>query len=523
MHFILNGSAKDMFNGKVIRNAIWTAFVLAWLFPVLAFGAVHDLVIYHTNDVHGYVFESRDGDGKLTNIGYSRLKAVVDADPSLRKLLLDAGDVLHGQAFATSKRGELSAIVLNLMGYDALATGNHDFDYGQERLLELADKYRLNFLSANVMKSDGYVFSPYIVRSWNDIKVGIFGLATPATGTSTDPRNLKGLEIKDPTETSRKMVRLLKEEGADLIIAVTHMGSEPYCKPSSLTIAEETPGIDVIIDGHSHSVLTARVGRSDGSEALVASAGCYFQNLGKVMINRKPSGGFTISAATLPAFSPEIEAVNPDPAMNSAMAALKNELDKEMNVVVMKVPFNLDGARERVRSSSTNMGRIICASLADATGADAALLNGGAVRDSISAGDVTKGELLSVLPYGNYVYTIKISGNDLLEALNHGLGIPSSGAFPQFWGMEVVTRPAGKNGFKAESVIIGGKPLEPNGTYTVAINDFLYSGGDGYGMFKKYRYREFATVEEVFRNFVTEKDVETLKAISDAEVLKKLR
>ena len=509
---------------KNIRKAILTAFVFALLLPALAFGAVHDLVIYHTNDVHGYMFEVRDGNGKLTNIGYDRLKAVVDADQSPHKLLLDAGDVLHGQSFATSKRGELAAILLSLTGYNALVTGNHDFDYGQERLLELVDKYRLHFLSANVVKkSGGYILPPYIVCSWSDLKVGIFGLATPETRTSTNPRNIEGLEIKDPIEVSRKMVSRLKNEGVDLIIAVMHMGSEEYCKPSSLTIAKETPGIDIIIDGHSHSVLTTQVKRSDGGTTMVASTGSSLQNLGKVMINRKPGGEFIISATTLSASeSEEIEAVTPDPAMHSAMMALKTEFDKEMNVVVMKAPFDLDGARERTRSSSTNLGRIICAALVDATGAGIAIMNGGSVRDSIPAGDVTKGDLLSILPYGNYAYTINISGRDLLVALNHGLSESGDGAFPQFWGMEVVVRPE-KNGYAVESVTIGGKPLDPKGTYTLAINDFLHSGGDGYTMFTKYDYREFETMEEAFRKFMTEKDIQVLLTISNTEVLKMAR
>jgi len=510
-----------MYHNKSIKNVILTVLISALLFPVLAVGAAHDLVIYHTNDVHGYAFEARDSDGKLTNIGYDRLKAVIDADPSPRKLLLDAGDVLHGQSFATARRGELLAIVLSMMGYDALAVGNHDFDYGQERLYELVDKYRLNFLSANVVRKSGaYILPPYLVRSWSDLKVGIFGLSTPETKTSTNPRNIEGLEIEDPLETSRKMVSHLKSEGVDLIIAVMHMGSEAYCDPSSLAIAKEVPGIDVIIDGHSHSALTTRVERSDGSVAMAASAGDSFKNLGKVMIDRKPGGGFTISAQTLPASSMEIDAVIPDPTMNSAMTVLKAELDKEMDVVVMTLPFNMDGARERIRSSSANLGRILCASFVEETGAEAALLNGGSVRSSITAGDVTKGELLSVLPYGNYVYTIDISGKDLLDALNFGLKEPGDGAFPQFWGMEVIVNAMENGGFAVESVTIGGKPLDPSGTYKLAINDFLHSGGDGYEMFKKYDYREFATLEEAFRHFVTGKDAGTLKAISDTEVMK---
>jgi 2',3'-cyclic-nucleotide 2'-phosphodiesterase (5'-nucleotidase family) len=514
---------------KNLKNLFLTAFVLALILPTMALAA-HDLVIYHTNDIHGYAFEERDSEGRLTRIGYDRLKAIVDSDPSPRKLLLDAGDVLHGQAFATSRKGELSAIVLSLVGYDALATGNHDFDYGYQRLLDLTNKYRLNFLSANVAKeqSGEYILPPYRVCSWSGLKVGIFALATPETRTSTDPRNIEGLLIEDPIESARKMVNKLRDEETDLIIAVTHMGSEPYCNPMSQTIAEKVSGIDIIIDGHSHSEAAIHVSRPDGSTALVASTGSYFQNVGRVTADRKRDGGFEIAAETLSVLSPEIADIPPDITMREAMGALRAELDKEMNLVVMKAPFDLDGARERVRSSSTNLGRIICASLVDAADADAAFLNGGSIRDSIPKGDVTKGQLLSVLPYGNYVFVIEIYGKDLLAALNYGLGQPGAGAFPQIWGMEVATRAAEltgtdgtkKNALAVRSVTIGGKPLDPEKRYKLAINDFLHSGGDGYAMFTEYGYSEFATLEEAFRNFVTEKSEADLRAISDATVLK---
>jgi 2',3'-cyclic-nucleotide 2'-phosphodiesterase (5'-nucleotidase family) len=122
--------------------------------------------------------------------------------------------VLHGQAFATSRKGELSAIVLSLVGYDALTAGNHDFDYGCERLLELTNRYCLNFLSANVAKeqSGEYILPQYRVRSWSGLKVGIFGLATPETRTSTDPRNIEGLVIEDPIESARRMVNLISRK-----------------------------------------------------------------------------------------------------------------------------------------------------------------------------------------------------------------------------------------------------------------------------------------------------------------------
>ncbi|MDR1035385.1 MAG: bifunctional metallophosphatase/5'-nucleotidase [Deltaproteobacteria bacterium] len=504
-------------------------FALAIFNHAQAYGATPDLVIYHTNDVHGYAFEERDSEGKLVRIGYDRLKAVVDADPTPRKLLLDAGDVLHGQAFATARLGELMGEVLSLVRYDAIAAGNHDFDYGYKRLLEISEKYRLNFLAANIVNENNEQFlPPYVVRAFTDFNVGIFGLSTPETKTSTDPRNIEGLDIKDPVEKAKATVELLKAEGADLIIAVMHMGSMPYCKPMSQTIAEQVPGIDIIIDGHSHSKTTIPIERSDGSTVTVASTGSYFENLGKITVDRKISGGFSIAASIIEASSPEIAQTVPDPAMREAMRILKAELDKEMAQVVMKVPFDLDGSRSNVRRTSTNLGRLVCASLAYATGADVALMNGGAFRDSIPKGDVTKGHFLTTFPYGNYVYLIEVTGEDIMAALTHGLGLPGGGAFPQFWGMEVETEKresALPNGTKTEimfpkSVKVGGKPLDPKLKYSLAINDFIYSGGDGYVMFGKYPYREFATMEEVFRTYMEDQNVATLQEVSDASVLR---
>jgi 2',3'-cyclic-nucleotide 2'-phosphodiesterase (5'-nucleotidase family) len=518
-------------------NTLVLAFILAaLLLAAAAFtssapagAAGHDLVIYHTNDVHGYAFAERGPEGRLIRIGYDRLKALVDADPSPHKLLLDAGDVLHGQAFATARRGELMGVILSLAGYDALAAGNHDFDYGYKRLLEISARYRLNFLAANVLqKNRGAILPPYGLHWWSDLKVGIFGLTTPGTRTSTDPRNIAGLEINDPVEAAKAVVKRLQTEGADLIVAVTHMGSEPYCQPMSQTIAEQVPGIDIIIDGHSHSKVIIPLERGDGSHALVVSTGAYFENIGRITVDKNDSGGYSFAASLLAADSPEIEAITPDPAMAAALNLLKAELDTELSRVIMNIPFELDGSRQKVRYSSTNLGRLVCAALTDATGAEAALLNGGAFRGSISRGEVTKGQFLTVFPYGNYVYLLTVSGQDLLAALNHGLGLPGAGAFPQFWGLEVEAEKgelSDPNGGKREvlvprSVTIGGKPLELEARYRLAVNDFIYAGGDGYTMFGKYPYQEFATLEEIFRAYMTEKDAATLQAVSDSQVLR---
>jgi 5'-nucleotidase len=508
---------------KMIRSVL---LIIVLAGNALASGP--DLVIYHTNDVHGYAFEERDGGGRMMRLGYDRLRVIVDSDETRRKLLIDAGDVLHGQAFATARRGELMARILSLVGYDALAVGNHDFDYGSGRLRYLADKYRLKFLAANVTEktlggAKKYFLPPYLVRSWNDLKVGIFGLSTPMTMTSTDPRNVAEFTFEDPVAAAREMVEHLRAEGVDMVIAVMHMGSDPYCQPMSQTVATKVPDIDLIVDGHSHSRLTQHVAGTDGREILIVSAGAYLENLGRVYVDRKPEGGFSFRAEILPAAS--FEALEPDEAMKRALEVLRAELEAELSQVVMDIPFALDGSRGNVRNRSTNLGRIICASLLEATGADLALLNAGTIRDSIAPGKVTKGQVLSVLPYGNYIYVLEITGRDILAALNYGLGLPDSGAFPQFWGLTVEagritlkgSGGAKKEALVAKSVKIGGKPLDLNARYRLATSDFLHAGGDGYEMFSKCDYREFGDMEEVFRKFMTENDPSALKIISDAE------
>jgi 2',3'-cyclic-nucleotide 2'-phosphodiesterase (5'-nucleotidase family) len=480
------------------------------------------LVIFHTNDVHGYAFEERDDNGRLTRVGYDRLMAVVDAEEAEHKLLLDAGDVLHGQSFATARRGELIARIISFVGYDAIAAGNHDFDYGYDRLLSLTNAFRLNFLSANVTRDGKRLLPPYTVKDFGDLKVGIFGLSTPETSTTTSPKNIAGLKFEDPIAAAREIVERLREEKVDLIAAVMHMGSESYCDPASTTIAELVPGIDVIIDGHSHSEIGVRAGG-----ALVMSSGQYLQNLGKVTIDRKADGGYDVSSRIISAA--ELDGIKPDSALRSAMNELRAELESELNVIVTHVPFALDGDRKNIRSSSTNLGRIVCAAIVSDTGADVAFLNGGSFRDSIPAGDVSKGKILNVFPYGNYVYTVEMSGEDLFAIVDFGLGLPGSGAFPQFYGMEVTAserETTDANGARitalaAKSITVGGKPLVRNAKYKVATNDFLYSGGDGYSVFAKYPYNEFSTLEEILKKYLAESSPAVLEAVDRSAVLRK--
>jgi 5'-nucleotidase len=513
---------------KFILPVLFAAILMAGTLPGTVLANEPALVVYHTNDVHGYAFHETDRDGKPTHWGYDYLKALVDGDGAKNKLLLDAGDVLHGQAFATARRGELAAKVLSMMDYDAYAAGNHDFDYGWRRLIELRDAYRLNFLAANVKESESgkRVLAPYILRNFADLKVGVFGLSTPATTTTTDPRNVAGLNFGtagEIIETARDTVERLKEtEKVDLVIAVTHIGSEAYCDPSSRTLAREVPGIDLIVDGHSHSEL------KDGLRAgntLIVSTGSYLTNIGRVEALRAPDGSWNLSAKLLPAA--EAANVRPGAEMTAAMNSLKADLEQELSVIVARAPIDLNGNRSEVRRRSTNLGRMIAAALVEGTGADVGFVNGGSIRDSLPAGDITKGMFLTVMPYGNYVFVVETTGEDLLAALNHGLSEPGAGAFPQFYGMSVTARRVAlkladgtsADSFVAEEVKIGGKLLDRGAKYRVATVDFLYAGGDDYTWFAKYPYSEFGTLEDMFRTFLADADPQTVKTIDEARVL----
>ncbi len=472
------------------------------------------LAIFHTNDIHGYAAEGRDGEGKLMRAGYPRLKTMADEAAADYKLLLDAGDMLHGQPLATARRGEAVAMLLGPMGYDALAVGNHEFDYGLERLLELRKKYRLPFVAANVRykKNGRLVFPPYMVKNFKSLRVGIFGLSSPETPVSTSPANVAELTFSDGEEMAkdaREAVRQLKEvEKVDLALALTHLGTEPFIQYGAEWLAEQVPGIDFIIDGHSHSEVR---GLKAGG-AVIASTGAFFRNVGG--IERDDEG--QVSARLFPAA--ELEKFAPDPEIESLLEKAEKTMAKDLAVVVGRTPFELEGERAAVRNGGTNLGRLITAAMMRYAGANAALFNSGSIRASIPAGEVTRGKLLEVLPYGNYAVTVKLSGAELRKVLAQSLKMAGGGGFLQFAGLKIAARPL-KAGYEIRSIEIGGRPLSDRAEYVVAINDFMNAGGDGYDLLKKTPLGEYETVEEMLLKYIAETPADELARVARTENL----
>ncbi len=441
------------------------------------------ITLLHTNDTHGRAEES-DNDG----MGFAKIstlfKQFLAENPNT--LLLDAGDTFHGTTFATLQRGESIVNVMNEVGYDAMAAGNHDFNYGYGRLLELEKMAEFPVLSANVKKQDGdRLLKPYVIEEVDGIKLGLFGLTTPETTYKTHPKNVEGLTFADPAEEARVMVAELEAQGVDAIIAVTHLGIDASSTDTSIKVAKEAPGIDVIVDGHSHSTLVE--GLQGENDTLIVSAGEYTKNLGVVELEFDADKKLISKKAHLISKEDAAE-TEPDPAVTGVIEEVKKSQETTLSEVVGKTAVRLDGEREKVRAGETNLGNLITDAMLDVTGADVAMTNGGGIRASIEAGDITKGDIITVLPFGNYIVTKKVTGADLKAALENGASAypETKGGFAHVGGMSYAIDASKPAGQRIHSVKVGGKALDLKAGYMLATNDFMAAGGDEYTMFKDH-------------------------------------
>ena len=434
------------------------------------------ITIVHTNDIH-----SRVSEGKYDGMGYAKVATIVNHEKSMNTnvIVMDAGDAFHGQTISTLNDGESIVKIMNAVGYDIMTAGNHDFNYGQDRLLELADMADFPIVSANVFNADYTSYLPaYKIMEYDGVKVAIFGLATPATTFMTHPDNVIGLTFFDPIVIAKMMTAQLEDE-ADIIVCLSHLGVEG--KYTSEMVAEYVDGIDVIVDGHSHTVMETGKLIND---TLIVQAGEYTKYVG--IVNLELKDGMLMKSAKL-ITKEEGVAMEADADIVALIDQIKAENEVITSVVVGSTDIHLDGERADVRTGETNLGNLITDAMLDETGADIAFTNGGGIRASIERGDITKGNVITVLPFGNYVVTKDLTGAQIVAALENGLtDYPEAkGAFPHIAGMDVVFDPSMDAGSRVVSVEVNGEAMDMEMLYSVATNDFLAAGGDAYEMFKE--------------------------------------
>ncbi|NLN48097.1 MAG: LysM peptidoglycan-binding domain-containing protein [Clostridiales bacterium] len=434
------------------------------------------ITIVHTNDTHSRV-DAGIGFAKVA----TKIKEVKEANPNT--LVIDAGDTLHGQTFATISKGESIIGLMNAMGYDVMTPGNHDFNYGQERLLELAGQANFPIITANLIKKDDGtpLMDPYVIKEIGGLKIGIFGLSTPETAYKTNPLNVEGLTFANPAEISKKMVEELKAKGVNAIIALAHLGIDKESTDTSYSVRNNVKGIDLIIDGHSHTLLGDI--DNEGKDTIIVSTGEYTNNLG--IVNLKFENG------ELKAIEPSLYTKDDAAELkeDEEVAALMNETTEKnkviTSVVVGKTDVILDGERAQVRGGETNLSNLITDAMLNLTGADIAITNGGGIRASIQPGEITMGDIITVLPFGNYVVVKEYTGDQVLKALEHGTAsYPDlAGSFAQVAGLTYTLDLNQEAGKRVKDVKVKGAALDLNKKYKVATNDFMAVGGDDYTMF----------------------------------------
>lgn len=467
-------------NTKKNQKFLSLLLVLVMVFvgvPSIAQAETKDqtITILHINDMHG---NAVGNDDKI--IGLAKLKTIAD-EIETPKLILDAGDTIHGTPFATISRGSSIVELSNLVGIDAFVPGNHDFNYGSERLLELIDKMEYAALANNIVdKEEKLILDDTELFDLEGIKVGVFGLATDETKTKSSPVNTEGLEFLNPIDTAKESVKALKKEGANYIIALSHLGLDEESKYKSSDVADKVEGIDLIVDGHSHTLLE---NGKKVKNTLIVQTGGIMSGIGKVTVEFK-DGKATDAKAEVLDFE-AMKDVVPDDEVLKAIAEIEAEQKPYLDEVIGKLTKELVGTREVVRAGESNLGQLLTDAMLEVGNADVAITNGGGIRASIEPGEITRGDVLTSFPFTNYPVVVKATGAVIEEALNYGITeYPKvAGKFPHIAGMEFVLDLT-DDVKVAKNIIIGGEPIDLKKEYKLVTNDFMFGGGDGYAMLK---------------------------------------
>lgn len=447
-------------------------------------------------------------------------------------LILDAGDFSQGDTAVSVSEGATAVELMNMVGYDAVALGNHEFDYGFEALKKNMENAQFPVLAANVKYNGELAFDDAAVFTTpGGTKIGVFGLDTPETATKAHPGKIQGVTFAGGEELyqiAQDMANMLREdEGCNYVICLGHLGIDDETAATgnrSIDLLNKVTGIDVFIDGHSHSTEEEIVEKTNTDrkvgDTILTSTGTKLENIGVVTIKDSTITTTCLSTEDMGAA---------DDAIAARAAAIIAEIEADYGTVFAKTEVTLNGEKDPGnRTQETNLGDLITDALvwgAEQQGetVDAAITNGGGIRATIEAGDITKKDVNTVLPFGNTLSIIKITGTELLEVLEAStFCTPEAiGGFPQVSGIEFTVDTTkgydqgdeypGTTYFAPKTInrvtiqTVGGKDFDPAATYTIATNDFMASGGDTYYRFVNAtaNYDLGIPMDEVVMDYIT--------------------
>ena len=461
----------------MICVAPWNGAALAEKLPDIV--AVDILT---TNDFHGALVES----GR--NPGAAKFAALLRSERAKNpygSVFVSAGDMFQGSPDSNLLYGKTVVEVLNALSMDAMTLGNHEFDWGLEKLAARVAESKFPYVSANVREKDGQgrlsFVKPFVILERMGVKIAVIGIVTPETAYTTGPKIVAPFEFRDPVVVVREIVPRAQEQGADIIVVLSHLAAEQDPVTGQVTgdaalLAETVSGIDAVVSGHSHKIVAGKVngvpvvqayynGRALGKISLV-----YSRREHKVLLSRVQS------------IETPIKSVTADREVQAIVDRSQAEIVPVKNVALGRTVQDLSHDRYEL----SVLGQWSSDALRQVTGADIAFQNGGGLRTSIPAGAITMGNLYEVMPFDNTLVTMDLTGEQVLQVLNHGIN--GKAGMVQFSGLQVnidSSRPYGSQ--LVEVRLSDGKLLDPAGTYKIVTNDFMASGGDEFTVLKTGR------------------------------------
>ena len=463
-----------------------------------------DVVVLFTSDVHCGV------DQGFTYVGLKAVKDALSADNHI--LLVDDGDSIQGEPVGLMTEGLAVIELMNAVGYDAAVPGNHEFDYGVDRFLELAEAARFPYICCNMFCGGEPVFAPYVVRELDGVKIGFVGADTPESITSSTPRFFKdgdGRFIYDFLQGDASVFYAaiqgaadeVRAQGAAYVILLAHLGNSEASSPFTYAdVVSHTRGIDAVLDGHSHDTDKVVMRNVDGKTVVRQACGTKLRNIGWLRISALDGSVDTgLYAWSNDVTVPALLGIRNDMSdiLDEKTGAIRNRLAEVIGYATADLTVNDPEARDEngrplriVRRAETNMGDFCADAIRAIAGADVALIDGGAVRASIPRGPVTVADIMSLWPFGNTLMMCEATGQQILDSLEWGVkGLPEeSGAFLQVSGLsyeldlsvessclrDEYGMSAGVAGeYRVKNVYVGGEPLDPDRVYRLAGSSYV--------------------------------------------------
>ncbi|MDD3001836.1 MAG: bifunctional UDP-sugar hydrolase/5'-nucleotidase, partial [Candidatus Riflebacteria bacterium] len=501
------------------------------LFSILSMGIAHSkpgikksepvrLTILHTSDIHAHLMEFENQNNEIVG-GYARIKKYKDALEAEGQsvLMLSSGDISQGTFFYRFFEGVPDVEYMNQTGYAAMTLGNHEFDKGQEILVEAIKNAKFPILGANIkfkrIPSLQNLIKPYTIVNTgkdNSIKVAIIGLVPENLTSVVQSVFVKDIDIKKAQNTVRALLPEIKAQKPDMILVLSHLGWE-----KELEVFEQFPEIDGILGGHTHLFIDPpAVTKGANGHRFMSQPGEFGQNVTRYDINIYKNSSFKIEVERAGLIKMDYKVEN-DPKISVEVQKLWKQIEGKVSEPVAETKVFLDGSRSNVRRIETNLGDLLCDSMAELTNADGAIMNGGGIRESIKEGTITTGDVLNVLPFDNYMVKLTLKGESLKKLFKQVNELNNTpGGFGGFLQISSAMR---VDYNKTEPLMsFNQKEIDDNKLYTITTNDFLAEAGNGLSALKEAVNTETTGIlgSDMFLRYL--KQVKTVSPVIDGRI-----